>query len=256
MGKRRKKKAGDKAEQASPATGEQFRSRPFADALGGLKAQAKARGAEASAPPPPPKRVPRPVARAGHGSSPLSDDDRDALGMAMVGVTPLRDGGPRRVSRSAAGAPSRTAEVAQQAEGSEERARARLDALVAAGVSFRVERQDEFVRAARLGLDPGVLRRLGQRRGADETLDLHGLSQPEARRALLQFVRRSHRKGLSLVCVVHGKGLHSEDGVGVLRELAIDTLVDSGCAPCVLAFCTAPQVLGGTGALLVELSHR
>jgi len=57
------------------------------------------------------------------------------------------------------------------------------------------------------------------------------------------------------VCVVHGKGLRSEGGVGVLRDAAVDALVDSGAATLVLAFVTAPESCGGSGALLVELKH-
>jgi DNA-nicking Smr family endonuclease len=68
-------------------------------------------------------------------------------------------------------------------------------------------------------------------------------------------VRKAHRRGLDVLCIVHGKGQHSEGGKGVLRDAVLSALTETGAAPLVLAFVTAPDVLGGSGALLVELKH-
>jgi DNA-nicking Smr family endonuclease len=100
-----------------------------------------------------------------------------------------------------------------------------------------------------------VARELARRTRASETLDLHGMNQREARDALVGFVRQCHKRGLTVLCVIHGKGQHSDGGVGVLRDLVLDTLTQSAAATLVLAFATAPETLGGTGALLIELKH-
>jgi DNA-nicking Smr family endonuclease len=50
-----------------------------------------------------------------------------------------------------------------------------------------------------------------------------------------------------------GKGLHSEDGTGVLLPAVIDALTQGLCAPLVRGFATAHHRLGGTGAIAVLL---
>ena len=53
----------------------------------------------------------------------------------------------------------------------------------------------------------------------DVKLDLHGMRQDEAQRALNGFLRRAQASGAKVAIVVTGKGLSREDG-GVLRLLA------------------------------------
>ncbi|MBZ0117984.1 MAG: Smr/MutS family protein [Sandaracinaceae bacterium] len=90
---------------------------------------------------------------------------------------------------------------------------------------------------------------------AESSLDLHGLRASEAEAEVARFVRREHRRGVRRVCIVHGKGLHSEGGVGVLADRVVRALTEGLAAPLVVAFATAPADLGGTGALLVELAR-
>ena len=66
-------------------------------------------------------------------------------------------------------------------------------------------------------------------------------------------MRAQHRRGARRLCLAHGKGNHSEGGVGVLRDVVVRTLTEGGAAPVVHAFATASSHLGGTGALVVEL---
>lgn len=137
----------------------------------------------------------------------------------------------------------------------DEEARARLGALVAGGVRFEIEREDELVRGRRVGTPPSVDAELGRRGVAPEgILDLHGKSGAEAERAVVRFVRARQRRGARRLCIVHGKGKHSEGGLGVLRERVIHALTEGGAAPVVLAFSTASQELGGSGALVVQLT--
>jgi len=228
-------------------------SSPFKDALAGLKKDMDARAkAEAQAKAAPKPVVPvRPIKR---GKS-LPEDDATALSLAMQGVKRLEDKGAGRVSARTPKLESRTAAVVPFGESAEEQARARLQALVAQDVRFRIQSERDFLSGSRMDADARVVRELRRRTRASETLDLHGLTQREAREAVVSFVRRCHGKGLDAVCIIHGKGQHSEAGLGVLRDVVLQALTETGAAPLVRAFVTAPEVLGGSGALLVELKR-
>jgi DNA-nicking Smr family endonuclease len=248
------KGGGEDAGEALPRAPERISS-PFKDALGPLKKQlehaakqAEQAKKEAKNKPPPP---PRPVTRKAQKQL---DDDGLALSLAMQGVKPLA-GGVGRVTATTPKVPTRTAQVVPFGRNAEEDARARLDALVAQDVSFRIERERDWVRGARIDAHARVVRELGRRTRASETLDLHGMTQREAREAVLAFIRGCHKRGLTVICVIHGKGQHSDDGLGVLRDVVIDALTNSAIATLVFAFTSAPEALGGSGALLIELKH-
>jgi DNA-nicking Smr family endonuclease len=240
-------------------------SSPFKNALGGLKKQLIERDKQAQldklkpkAPAPavfaraPEGGLGRPVARKKREQN---EDDASALSMAMQGVKPLSNDRPGRVTAKTPRVQSRTAMVVPFGRSAEDEARARLDDLVAFEVNFRIETEGGFVRAARADAQPRVVRELGRRTRASETLDLHGHNQREAHDAVVSFVRQSHKKGLSVLCIVHGKGQHSEGGLGVLRDVVVKALTETGASQLVMAFVTAPEALGGSGAMLVELKH-
>jgi DNA-nicking Smr family endonuclease len=227
---------------------------PFKGALGALKKQLEEREKRAQEEAKKPKVAP-PPARPHVRKASLPEDEAMALSLAMQGVKPLGEKGPTRVHANTPKLASRTAQVAPFGRSAEDEARARLDDLVARDVNFRIEREGEFVRAARADAPARVVRELGRRTSASETLDLHGHTQREARDSIVSFVRRMHKQGLTYVCIVHGKGQHSEGGLSVLRDVAIHALTDTAAAPLIYAFVTAPEACGGTGALLVELKH-
>ena len=72
-------------------------------------------------------------------------------------------------------------------------------------------------------------------------------------RAVSEFVRKQQRKGTRYLLLITGKGQHSEGGVGVLRDAAVEALTHGGAAPSVLAFSSAHAAHGGTGALAILL---
>jgi len=100
---------------------------------------------------------------------------------------------------------------------------------------------------------PGrVLQRL--RRGdyaAQDELDLHHVDAAQAEAMLRRFLRESVQAGLGCVRIVHGKGLHSDSGVPVIKNL-VDRVLRQRAD--VLAFHSAPPAQGGHGAVLVLLS--
>jgi len=104
----------------------------------------------------------------------------------------------------------------------------------------------------REGIPSAVLNRL--RRGhwsLQAQLDLHGLRRDEARLALGEFLHHCQLRGQRCVRVVHGKGLGSPGGEGVLRVKVRRWLVQHDA---VLAFVQARSDEGGAGALVVLLS--
>jgi DNA-nicking Smr family endonuclease len=83
-------------------------------------------------------------------------------------------------------------------------------------------------------------------------LDLHGMTQDEAHRALVSFMAEAQADGKRCVLVVTGRGLLSEGG-GVLRNQTPNWLNAPAIRARILAFATAQPRDGGSGALYVLL---
>lgn len=60
------------------------------------------------------------------------------------------------------------------------------------------------------------------------SLDLHGMTSDEADKALRSFVEEALSSGLEKIAIIHGKGLHSDGGVGVLRDVTLSVLDEMG----------------------------
>ncbi|MBL6935093.1 MAG: Smr/MutS family protein [Alphaproteobacteria bacterium] len=117
-----------------------------------------------------------------------------------------------------------------------------------------------------LGEMAGVDRRTAARlkRGQlaiEGELDLHGFKQPQARRALDDFIEKAAHDGRRCLLVVTGKGERAgvEEGwrgSGVLREAVPGWLNDPVNRDHVLAFCHAQPRHGGDGALYILLKRK
>ena len=107
------------------------------------------------------------------------------------------------------------------------------------------------------GHAPGVDRRTAEkhRRGrlpVEARLDLHGLTQDEAHRALERFLPHAQESGCRSVLVITGKG--SRDGArGVLKESVPRWLNLPPLRALILSFSWAQPKDGGSGALYVLL---
>ncbi len=86
-------------------------------------------------------------------------------------------------------------------------------------------------------------------------LDLHGLTQDAAHRALAAFIARAQGEGRRCVIVVTGKGSVSEGG-GVLRQGVPRWLNTPALRPRIMGFCAAQQRDGGAGAVYVLLRRQ
>lgn len=58
-----------------------------------------------------------------------------------------------------------------------------------------------------------------------EEVDLHRLTAEEAKRKVNDFILQSAMRGYRLIRVITGKGLHSENGKGVIRQAIHNELV-------------------------------
>jgi DNA-nicking Smr family endonuclease len=108
-----------------------------------------------------------------------------------------------------------------------------------------------LARRERAGLSRG-------RKQIDARLDLHGMTQARAHRALTVFLQRAHSEGLGFVLVITGKGnagaANSERGV--LRRQVPQWLSLPEFRPLVIGFEEAHVGHGGAGALYVRIRRR
>jgi DNA-nicking Smr family endonuclease len=85
-------------------------------------------------------------------------------------------------------------------------------------------------------------------------LDLHGMTQTRAHRALLGFLQRAHRDGLTFVLVITGKGkVGAEAERGVLRRQVPQWLGLPEFRSLIVGFEQAHIGHGGEGALYVRV---
>jgi len=121
-------------------------------------------------------------------------------------------------------------------------------------VRFVLERNEEYVSGYKEDLGPNALRALSSGGWQpQEVLDLHGRRVRGLDEVLARELRSWVRRGVRRVLIVHGKGLHSNRGMGVLAQAVIEALTNAEVTPFVRALKTAPARLGGSGALAVEL---
>jgi DNA-nicking Smr family endonuclease len=93
------------------------------------------------------------------------------------------------------------------------------------------------------------------RKEIDARLDLHGMTQTRAHRALLSFLQRANSEGLTFVLVITGKGrvVGPESERGVLRRQVPEWLNLPEFRNLVVGFEEAHVGHGGEGALYVRV---
>lgn len=77
-----------------------------------------------------------------------------------------------------------------------------------------------------------------------DSLDLHSFSPKDIRAVVEAYLPEAHKKGFSIVRIVHGKG------VGVQREIVRQVLSETDF---VRSFKNAPEFSGSWGATVVHL---
>src|SRR5215207_2300872 len=92
------------------------------------------------------------------------------------------------------------------------------------------------------------------RKEIDARLDLHGMTQTRAHRALFGFLQRAHHDGLTFVLIITGKGkIGPESERGVLRRQVPQWLGLPEFRSLVVGFEEAHIGHGGEGALYVRV---
>jgi DNA-nicking Smr family endonuclease len=135
----------------------------------------------------------------------------------------------------------------------EDEQRVLADSLLLGPGELLVETGEELL-FRRAHLTDALLRRL--RRGefaVEGELDLHGLTSPQSREALRTFLRDALRHRCRCVRVIHGKGLRSGPRGPVLKH-AVNSWLRHYEE--VLAFASARNMDGGTGAIYVLLDRK
>jgi DNA-nicking Smr family endonuclease len=194
---------------------------------------------------PPPTSIPEWSASPRRKRS-LSDEERALWESVAKQTKPLRK--KPRVSRPHADSPD--AEIAPAAK---------------PAASPRPLSSAKVSRAPKLDLPPAAppLAPIGRRersqlsRGRkeiDARLDLHGMTQTRAHRALSGFLQRAHSEGLTFVLVITGKGrMGAESERGVLRRQVPQWLSLPEFRSLVVGFEEAHIGHGGEGALYVRI---
>lgn len=115
----------------------------------------------------------------------------------------------------------------------------------------------ELTHGSQPGLDKSSAKKL--KRGLhsiEGRIDLHGMTQEQAHRALNSFIDGSHGAKKRCVLVITGKGLKQDGSVGVLRSAVPRWLNEAPNRERVLAFSYATPKDGGEGALYVMLKRK
>lgn len=264
MARRRKKKSAESATPQAPA--DKVQGEAVTSLKGLLKAALKTPDAPTESKPqpqfrelaPPPRLPKSPPAQAaakpeGEPERPLDARDMRLLNDAYDGATPLGQTARKSFKRAARRAPTPPL-APPKSESSDDQVRKRLGALVGGGVRFTVVDDGVSSEALREGVSRRELRRLRSPNfRAEATLDLHGELRAAVELKVNRFVREHQRRGCRYLLVIHGKGLHSENGEGVLGEAVLAALTGGGAAPLVRAATHAHEQLGGRGATAVAL---
>ena len=110
-------------------------------------------------------------------------------------------------------------------------------------------------------VDPAIRKKVGRGRiEIDGRIDLHGMTQTEARGALHHFIHSRFQRGDRTVLVITGKGIKIDNDYvaamterGVLRTMLPIWLNEPSLAPLVSGWSVAARGHGGEGAWYVRL---
>jgi len=139
----------------------------------------------------------------------------------------------------------------------EKKTKTRKSAPARTGESPSPSSLPELSHGAQTGLDKSNAKNLKKGKHAIEgRMDLHGMTQDQAHRALNSFMEGSYGAGKRCVLVITGKGLKPDGSVGVLRLAVPRWLNEEPNRSRVLAFSYATPKDGGEGALYVMLKRK
>jgi len=106
------------------------------------------------------------------------------------------------------------------------------------------------------GVSQDTLKRLAAGRpGIDMNFDLHGITRDAALTLVQDGVAQALQEGMRVLCVVHGRGLHSQ-GKPILKQAVYHWLSEGPFAGMVLAVMPQPNSGGGACLVLLRRQHK
>ncbi|MBT8101079.1 MAG: Smr/MutS family protein [Gammaproteobacteria bacterium] len=172
----------------------------------------------------------------------MNNDDDEIFRRAMTGTKPIK-------VDSRAEAPARRPPAKARFRDADDKAA--LAESLHADIDDIEESSGEQLRFRRPTVGRRTMRKLARGNFAVQAeIDLHGMTVNEARPRLAEFIEQSSRSGKLCVRIVHGKGLGSGERGPVLKP-SVNRWLRRWDR--VLAFVSARQVDGGTGAVYVLL---
>jgi len=91
----------------------------------------------------------------------------------------------------------------------------------------------------------------------DDSIDLHGMTRDKAITTLEHTLQSSLQSSNRVLCIIHGRGLHSADGRAVLKHSVYQWLRSGPMSGHILAVTPAPNTAGGSClALLRRDKHK
>lgn len=131
-----------------------------------------------------------------------------------------------------------------------------LEEAVRVKRKFNVTNMPEYMEGYAEGINPVTLDKLKNSDfSIQKTLDLHGFSLEDGRKAFEEFITDSIKTGLNCVKVVHGRGLKSR-GAPVLKESLKSWIIQAINRKWVTAFSSAQMCDGGPGATYILLNKN
>ena len=113
---------------------------------------------------------------------------------------------------------------------------------------------DDYLFCFQHGVQNKTIRKLraGKMR-IEASLDLHQMNKDQARIALSNFIGECYHLEKRCIQIIHGKGTRSGSNTPILKNLVNHWLHDIDI---VLGFCSCPDNMGGTGAVLILLQRN
>jgi len=103
------------------------------------------------------------------------------------------------------------------------------------------------------GVAPNLLKKLSTGQlSIHRTIDLHGMTRDQAIAKLEGTLLTSLQAQERVLCIIHGRGLHSSDGQPVLKKSVYQWLQKGGLSGYILAVTPSPNSAGGSCLVLLR----
>jgi len=174
-------------------------------------------------------------------------DDQNLFAEAMGAVNPLHSNDKVHIEQN------RT-KIKQQINAIQ-RTRHTIDTVISTSQRTQSVQNEPWTLVAN-GVSRDTLKRLtAGRPSIGLSVDLHGMTRDEALTRLQQGIEQALQEELRVLCIVHGRGLHSQ-GKPVLKQAVYRWLEEGSLAHIILAAIPQPHSGGGACLVLLRRQHK